>query len=350
MDSFAKQPQKKKKKRKAKHACSSFAVTCIDWSDDSNWLVAGSKDGVTRIFSTTPREDFQPARLSAHKQVNSRVHRSSGLSCLGNQVIEFHNIRKVWGHSLVDTFRQAVVRCFFAPNSSNSNQVITISRDGALFKWAAEEKGNYSSQWKQSSKFFFSQRNAELTAADLFHRQSTCFDNVSKGWHPDHNAYAHTCADGSENESLVVAGFSSGVFGIYQLSSMEQLHLLSASQESISSVCFNRRGDWLAIGCASLGQLIVWEWRSETYISKQQGHSSDIQVPVLFYPCKIFEYICIHLVYCTMNNRTDFHSWTINRHDYAYRQLPFLAMDSILRQEEMTQNSSYGLSQLGTAS
>ena len=185
-------------------------------------------------------------------------------------------------------------RCFFAPASTNSNQVITISRDGALFKWAAEEKANYSSQWKLYSKFFFGQKNAELTAADLFHRQSMYLITPAKDGNPDRSGCEYTCADGSENESLVVAGFSSGVFGIYQLASMEQLHLLSASQESISSLCFNRRGDWLAIGCASLGQLIVWEWRSETYISKQQGHSSDIQVSCQFSLLKILNfYICI---------------------------------------------------------
>jgi hypothetical protein len=31
-----------------------------------------------------------------------------------------------------------------------------------------------------------------------------------------------------------------------------------------------------AVGCATLGQLLVWEWRSETYVLKQQGHHHDI--------------------------------------------------------------------------
>ncbi len=32
----------------------------------------------------------------------------------------------------------------------------------------------------------------------------------------------------------------------------------------------------LAVGCAALGQLLVWEWRSETYVLKQQGHHHDV--------------------------------------------------------------------------
>ena len=31
-------------------------------------------------------------------------------------------------------------------------------------------------------------------------------------------------------------------------------------------------GDWLAVASSALGQLLVWEWRSETYVLKQQGH------------------------------------------------------------------------------
>ncbi len=35
-------------------------------------------------------------------------------------------------------------------------------------------------------------------------------------------------------------------------------------------------GDWIALGCAKLGQLLVWEWRSESYVYRQQGHFYDI--------------------------------------------------------------------------
>ena len=30
------------------------------------------------------------------------------------------------------------------------------------------------------------------------------------------------------------------------------------------------------LGCPDLGQLLVWEWQSETYVMKQQGHGSDM--------------------------------------------------------------------------
>lgn len=34
----------------------------------------------------------------------------------------------------------------------------------------------------------------------------------------------------------------------------------------------NQSGEWLAFGSSKHGQLLVWEWQSESYILKQQGH------------------------------------------------------------------------------
>ena len=56
----------------------------------------------------------------------------------------------------------------------------------------------------------------------------------------------------------------------------DAIHTLSISQEAITALGFNQKGDWLAVGSAALGQLLVWEWRSETYVLKQQGHYHDI--------------------------------------------------------------------------
>jgi len=50
------------------------------------------------------------------------------------------------------------------------------------------------------------------------------------------------------------------------------IHSLKISNQEISSIAINSTGDWIALACAGLGQLLVWEWQSETYIMKQQGH------------------------------------------------------------------------------
>ena len=46
----------------------------------------------------------------------------------------------------------------------------------------------------------------------------------------------------------------------------------SISQNDIDFVTINKSGEWLAFGASKHGQLLVWEWQSESYILKQQGH------------------------------------------------------------------------------
>lgn len=57
---------------------------------------------------------------------------------------------------------------------------------------------------------------------------------------------------------------------------VSMLTAYSISQNNIDFVSINNTGEWLAFGAAKLGQLLVWEWQSESYILKQQGHHDSI--------------------------------------------------------------------------
>ena len=70
---------------------------------------------------------------------------------------------------------------------------------------------------------------------------------------------------------------------LVQLPAFENVHMLSMSRQSINAASFSPQGNWIALGCAALGQLLVWEWRSESYVLKQQGHHYDVST-VAFSP------------------------------------------------------------------
>ena len=55
------------------------------------------------------------------------------------------------------------------------------------------------------------------------------------------------------------------------------------TSHSITSACFNSNGDWLAVASDKLGQLMVWEWSSETYVMQQQGHY-DVMTSIDYSP------------------------------------------------------------------
>ncbi|KAF2496962.1 WD40 repeat-like protein [Lophium mytilinum] len=193
------------------HAGHFDEIQSIEWSKDSRFFLTASKDLTTRMWSLNPEEGFVPTTLGGHKQ--------------------------------------GVVGAWF---SKDQETIYTVSKDGALFQWryvlrpnATEdpEMDDDNMQWRITDRHYFMQNNANVTCA-AFHAES----------------------------NLLVTGFSNGIFGIYELPEFSTIQTLSISQNDIDYVAINKTGEWLAFGASKLGQLLVWEWQSESYILKQQGH------------------------------------------------------------------------------
>lgn len=181
----------------------------IEWSSDSRFLLTASKDLTARIWSLDPEEGFEPTVLAGH--------------------------------------RQGVKAAYF---SADQESIYTVSQDGALFRWEYVTKNDPESmgdtsdaRWRIVKKDYFMQNDAKVNCA-AFHAES----------------------------NLLVVGFSNGLFGLYDLPEFHMIHMLSISQSKIDYVTINKSGEWLAFGSSKLGQLLVWEWQSESYILKQQGH------------------------------------------------------------------------------
>ncbi|KAI8141777.1 WD40 repeat-like protein [Fennellomyces sp. T-0311] len=196
-------------------------ILSISWSPDSKYFLTTSSDMTARIYRIDPPKDYVPQTLAGH--------------------------------------RNAVVGAWFSEDMEN---IYTISKDGALFLWryrtiAAgrgddsddemevddEEKHVDSERWRISGKHYFMQNNTKVKSCAFF-----------------------------APNNLLVVGFSNGIFGLYELPSFVNIHTLSISKNKIDTIAINRTGEWLAFGSSTLGQLLVWEWQSETYVLKQQGH------------------------------------------------------------------------------
>ena len=87
-----------------------------------------------------------------------------------------------------------------------------------------------------------------------------------------------TSESSSEDNNILVLGLQNGSFSIYSMNNFENKYSLKISDSKISSLSINPSGKWIAFGSKYLNQLLVWEWKSETYIYKQQGHMNDINI------------------------------------------------------------------------
>lgn len=262
-------------------------ILWIDWSTDSRFLIVGSEDNTSKILSIELYKNFRPILLSGHTD--------------------------------------AIVGCFFEANSFDLN---TISRNGQLCIWECSLKlsdvnevmsslnhPNKKKARKQDDEDVIDLKNAiepidngpqedtvkaenddedeDEVKNNGRDKQGKLVANIKK----EHNAFCYrrlarhylidevrkeranaqlTAVNYHKNTKLLITAYSTGSFYLHELPDVTLIHSLSISENAIQTACFNNTGDWMALGSSTLGQLLVWEWQSEQYVMKQQGHSSQM--------------------------------------------------------------------------
>lgn len=236
------------------------AVIGIQWSSDSSVIMACSRNGTVRIWTVDTVDKYVPVTLSGHKT--------------------------------------SVIGAYFEKIPSGSDgrirKVYTVSSDGAVAAWTCSYADESDDDQKKKETDFMEASNAAVSffgggGNDFFSSSSNNKDGSgldksqaehlpNATWSVSARHYFNqdtdvTATAFSVAHNLLIVGFASGIFGLYELPSMSNIHTLSLSNQVIKTVAINNTGEWLAFGCPSAQQLLVWEWRSETYIIKQRGHA-----------------------------------------------------------------------------
>lgn len=238
-------------------------VTSLSWSGDSRFLLAGSRDMTCKVFAIDPQPGFIPHTLAGH--------------------------------------RDAIVAAFFA---DDARTVYSVARDGAIYAWAWRAHGkarakHWRRKWRRLGESgagkiqrTLAHREAGAAAAESSEDEEASDGDgggeegaqdegqgsaepwamaVTQGrWHlarkhlvVEQRATIQT-ATFHPGSSLLVLGLSTGVFALHAMPECEAVHTLSVSQRAITAAAIGPGGDWLALGSAALGQLLVWEWATET--------------------------------------------------------------------------------------
>jgi periodic tryptophan protein 2 len=238
-------------------------VTHIAWSLDESVLVASSRDGTLRLWTVNTVANYQPITLAGHKTSVIGVYIGSPTKNTLSTSPQLDTLYSISADgTLVGwtcTFTEAE-SIDLPPPVEEENEIdfgdkvylsgptIPSKRqrldDQCATTDAAHElvKGH----WKVSNRYYFQQEGGVTVISTSFSRSTNMF----------------------------AVGFSSGVFGLYEMPNCVNVHTLSVGMnQSIQSCVLNASGSWLAIGCPISQQLLVWEWQSETYILKQRGHA-----------------------------------------------------------------------------
>lgn len=222
-------------------------VCSVQWTNDSKYFITGSLDGTSKVFSLNLVPDFIPATFSG---ISSKV------------------VTAFFGKSNTDAF--------------------TLNRNGVFvhWKWKTFEQQNREKEAKTKMDFQSNDDGSLFAVPNLEEEEdlneTTLFVPGKGSWSLykkriialEQKSYVTSCTMfGAE---VMVVGFSIGVFGFYSLPNLNIIHTLSIARSKLTTIAINSTGEWIAFGSAKFGQLLVWEWKSETFILKQQGHSLDM--------------------------------------------------------------------------
>ncbi|KAK6325552.1 hypothetical protein J4Q44_G00048940 [Coregonus suidteri] len=228
-------------------------TTCIDWTDDSKCFVVGSKDMSTWVFGAERWSNLIYYSLGGHKDImvgcffekdslDLYTVSQDGTLCVWESDTELDGL--VLRKTKLPAERGEEEEGGEGEEEEPRGEVIRGKGEGPK-----EKEGTKNVRYKQRSKHFFNKEGDfnNLTAA-AFHK-------------PTH---------------ILVTGFASGIFHLHELPEFNLIHSLSISDQRIATVSMNSSGDWIGFGCSGLGQLLVWEWQSESYVFKQQGHFNNM--------------------------------------------------------------------------
>lgn len=277
-------------------------ITSVAWSPNSAYLVTGSKDLTARIYSLDPTPGFIPVSLSGHRERLVSVHFADQdtiytVSRDGAVYVWLWTERsELFSGEAVD----ALLADVEAEDGASSGDEDAGGTAGAGASRAAAgpiagkrrrralegEEG-----WNPAARVL-AHGAASVLATRVRHpvpapiTGAAALDprSVARGeWmlsskhHFRNDDHARVVSAALHHKSgLLTVGLSNGTFSLHTLPSFEPVHSLSISAHEVHSCAVNAGGEWLAFGSRTLGQLLVWEWRSETYVLRQQGHFYDL--------------------------------------------------------------------------
>jgi periodic tryptophan protein 2 len=284
-------------------------IISVNWSSDSRFILTGSKDTTVRLMNLYKIKNYIPFMFTGHKkQIVNAFFSEDNIRIFS---ISKDGILFVWKYvsELSDDFSKQ--NKFERRVKSNRN---LKSIDEILKEKGIDKDDNL--DYEEDELDYENKKNEKNVDKDLDlelneNENEKIITNTNKDYDlidlndnnnkdPEEEYFSEfekmicngryilekkqqfqingkiSIAEINTKTNIIVFGLSTGIFCIYDINTFENKYTLQISENKINSLSINKDGLWLAFGSRKLGQLVVWEWKSETYVHKQQGHSFDI--------------------------------------------------------------------------
>lgn len=284
------------------------AIVSLNWSADEvqvgnvrrgfvgRWITTASEDMTCRVFKMEYRQQApvktvhinnlkaqrksQEPKTEEYQMIDEEEEESSDDNDAFNS-----KVSKPLPHRplVISVHRhQPILAAFHHVEADSQTFLVTLSKEGSLFVWDFNgENGRLAHERAQKFKVAIEDKESDI--ATPAHNSVT---NISSTARPER--WARLRSVSFKNGKLLV-GFTDGIFGLFrvdpQLERLDRLYALSLFNPDtvgdalnpgigIDTCDLDLNGDWLAFGSAKTGQLLVWEWPTESYILRLSGVST----------------------------------------------------------------------------
>lgn len=219
-------------------------IVDVTWSADSEYICVASRDISLNIISL--------------------LDKSSG----------FVQLR---GHT------DQILSCYFANTHSKDRTLYSITKNCQLYVWEQviedleeqpRKKTKYPIKYHLAAKHYLKLPVESEESKTAKARRTSAFI---------------TSTSYNSKASLLVLGYNTGHYALYELPSANLIYDLHSEYGSVDSLCINATGDWIAIGSSvdpevdiesgtnrTQSRLLVWEWQSKSHILDCIGSGSTM--------------------------------------------------------------------------
>ena len=269
-------------------------ITSINWSSDSRFILTGSKDTNVRILNVFKIKGYYPFTFTGHKKKiitalfsrdMNRIYSISqdGLLLIWKFIDEksedfqkhlnfVKNIKPKKNYKYDKIYKNKNKKEEEDDDKEEEKNDNNISLRSEGEEENSDEEENNSLDNENEIKYYSEFEKKILKGRFILEKKEQFITNSK--------VVMCEITQNVENEdkNILVLGLQNGSFSIYSMNNFENKYSLKISDAKISSLSINPSGKWIAFGSKYLNQLFVWEWKSESYIYKQQGHMNDINL------------------------------------------------------------------------
>ncbi|XP_053992723.1 uncharacterized protein LOC128883893 [Hylaeus volcanicus] len=258
-------------RRKIQHHADTIVSVC--WSCDSEYVCTGSKDLTVRIFSCNPKEGFKVLTFVEHRSPLCGAFFSQNMKYVIGVATDGTMISWNWMTDVEKHEQDEIL------GSSTENRAFSLQRVPTHSLSKDDEKNVHRELRKKRLA-----ENFETKQSDNSENKNKLPDYSKGSWKMECKVFCNQSGGALISQvaynsliNLLATGFSNGLICLYSTPDFAALYTLSIGNSPLDALEITSDGEWLAIGNSYAGQIVVWEWKSETYILKQQAHGTGIR-------------------------------------------------------------------------